>query len=132
MCVLLHAAVLSILIPLRRVNGIRREELLHGELHLTEDGAGVLLTAAGGTLFAGHAIVVGWDEQLTVPLQPDDGELAQGDIHPPALAPHIQLAGEAAGDAGGHLRSIAAGTCRRLTGVGQAHAQDDGVDGVCH
>ena len=108
--------------------GVGREELLHGELHLAENGAGVLL-AAVGALLAGDAVVVGGDEQLAVPLQPDDGELAQGDVHPLALVGEVQLPGKAGGDGVGDVGAVAAvaAVALALAGVGQLHAQDQRV-----
>lgn len=124
-----HAQVLGLLVALRLGGGVGREELIHRELYLPEDGAGVLLPAARA-LLAGHAVVVGGDEQLALPLQADDGKLAQGDVHPLALARHGQLPGEAAGDGRGDIRRVAAVPDRGIAGVHQLDAQDEGVHRV--
>ena len=47
---------------------VGREELIHGELDMAEDLAGVILAAAAGALLLGHAVVVGGHEQLGVSL----------------------------------------------------------------
>lgn len=106
------------------------EELAHGEADLAEQLAGVLLVAAAVTaavaVLLRHAVVVGGHEQLGVPLQTDDGELAQGDEQAVRVAAGDQLVGEA----GAHLgRDLAAGTGAgaALAYVHQLHAQDDGV-----
>ena len=107
--------------------GAGGEELAHGELHMAEDLAGVLLAVgAAGALLLGHAVVIHRHEQLGVPLQTDDGELAQGDIDPAALAAAAQIAVEAAADAGGHVGQLAVAGAA-LAHVHQLHVEHDGV-----
>lgn len=102
------------------------EELVDGELHMAEDLAGVLLAAAAGAFLLGHTVVVHRHKQLGIPLQPDDGELAQGDIDPLALAAAAQLAVETATDTGGHVGQLAV-TGVALAHIYQLHVEDDGV-----
>ena len=76
-----HAAVLDLPVTRGGAGGlVGREELIHGELHMAEDLTGIVLVAAAGALLLGQAVVVDGHEELGVPLQPDDGELAQGNI----------------------------------------------------
>lgn len=70
------AVVTGILIALGWSNAVGGEELLHGELDLSEDLAGIILITLIGTLFARDTVIVGGNKQLGVPLQSDDGELA--------------------------------------------------------
>ena len=111
--------------------GAGGEELVDGELHMAEDLAGVLLAVAAGALLLGHAVVVHRHEQLGVPLQPDDGELAQSDIDPLALTAAAQLAVEAAADAGRNVGQLAVAVMA-LAYIHQLHVQDDGVHDLHH
>ena len=105
---------------------------MDGELHMTEQLAGVLITGAAvaGALLIGHAVVIDGDQELGIPLQPDEGELAQGHIEPLALAGEVQVAAKAGADAGGHLGEFAVSGAVAVTGVYQLHAQDQGVYGL--
>lgn len=93
---------------------------------MAEDLTGVLVAAAAGALLLRHAVVVHRHEQLGVTLQPDDGELAQSDIDPLALAAAAQLAVEATADAGGYVGQLAVAVVT-LAHIHQFHVQDDGV-----
>ena len=100
---------------------------MDGELDLAEELAGVLLAAGtAGALLLRHAVVVDGHEELGLPLQADDGELAQGDVDPLALAAEVQIAAEAGTDAGGDLGELAVAGAA-LAHVHQLHAEDDGV-----
>lgn len=64
------------------MRGARGEELVNGELNLTEDITGILFrcAAGSGTFLVGQAVIVDGDQELGVPLQANDGELAQGNV----------------------------------------------------
>ena len=67
-------------------------ELLGGEGDAAEQLAGILRAAGIVAAFlGGDGIVQHRDDQLGVPLQADDGELAQSDIQPPAVRGQHQL-----------------------------------------
>lgn len=103
------------------------EKFVHGELDVAEDLAGVLLAAgATGTLLLRHAVVVGRHEELSLPLQADDGELAQGDIDPLVLPAEAQIAAKAGADTGRDLGELAVAGAA-LAHVHQLHAQDDWI-----
>jgi len=108
---------------------IGREELVHWELHMAENLARILLTVrrvAGAFLFW-QAIVVHRNEKLGIPLQPNEGKLAQRDIHPPSLAPEAQLAAEASTDARRHISQFTfAGLA--LAGINQLKPQNQRIN----
>ena len=107
---------------------VGREELVDGELHVTEDLTGILLAGAAvaGAFLLRHAVVIDRDEQLGVPLQADEGELAKRDVEPLALAAEVQIAAEAGTDAGGHVAELAA-LAVAVAGIHQLHAQSQGI-----
>ena len=106
---------------------IGREELAHRELDLPEQLAGVLLAAvaAAVAVLLRHAVIVGGHEQLGVPLQADDGELAQGDKQAVHIAASNQLLGEAGAHRGRNLAAIV--VVMALAHLHQLHSQDDGI-----
>ena len=70
-----------------------RGELLGREGNPAEHFAGILGAAAAGLAAFLHrdGVVQYRDHQLGIPLQPDDGELPQGDEQPPLAAGEHQL-----------------------------------------
>ena len=120
------AELLGALVVPGDLQGVGGEELLHGEGDVLEQLAGVVAAAATGALLVGQAVVVHRDEQLAVPLQADDGELAQGHEDPPAVVAHGQLASEALAHAGGDLADVAV-AAPVLAAVHQLGVQDNGV-----
>lgn len=111
---------------------IGREKLAHRELDLPKQLAGVLLTAvaAAVTVLLGHAVVVSGHEQLGIPLQSDNGELAQGDKQAVHIAAGDQLLGEAGAHSRGNLAAVV--VMMALAYLHQLHSQDDGVHRLHH
>lgn len=111
---------------------IGREELAHRELDLPEQLAGVLLTAvaAAVTVLLGHAVVVSGHEQLGIPLQSDNGELAQGDKQAVHIAAGDQLLGKAGAHSRGNLAAVV--VVAALAHLHQLHSQDDGIHRLYH
>ncbi len=64
-------------VAFRAIERVGREELVDGEVNPGEELAGVFFIGANA-LFVGQAVVVGWDKQLRIALELDDGELAEG------------------------------------------------------
>ena len=93
---------------------------------MAEDLAGIVLAAAAGALLLRHAVVVHRHQQLGVPLQPDDGELAQGDVDALAVAAEAEVAAEAGAHAGGQLGELAVAGAA-LAHVHQLHVEHDGI-----
>lgn len=120
------AKLLGALVVAGNLQGVWGEELLHGKGNVLEQLAGIVAAAAAGALLVGQAVVVYRDEELAVPLQADDGELAQGYKDPAAVVSHGQLAGEALAHAGGDLADVAV-AAPVLAAVHQLGVQDDGV-----
>ena len=115
----------------RGVGIVGREELVDGELDMAEHLAGVLVVAAAGALLLRHAVVVHRHEELGIPLQTDDGELAQSDVDALAVAAEAQVAAEAGADAGGHVgQGAVAGMA--LAHVYQLHVENDGIHHLHH
>lgn len=109
-------------------DGVGREELVHGELDLTEHIAGVLLAAllAAAAVLGGDAVVVSGDEQLGIALHADDGELAQGNEHPVQVAVGHQLVAEAGGHRHGDVHTAAVAGAA-LADIHQLQAQDQRI-----
>ena len=84
-----------------------REERGDRELDPAEQIAGALVggAAGGGAVLGGDAVAEAGDPQLGIPLETNDGELAQGDIEPAALTGEHQFAVEAAADEGGKIQA---------------------------
>ena len=125
------AAIFRLLVGLRLTDGIGREELFHRKSDVPEEPAGVLGGAAAALLLR-HAVVIDRDQELRIPLQPDDGELPQGHIDPAAIPAGAETALKAVVDESRDLRQL------RLTAavfpaavtfaaVGDAGVQHDGV-----
>ena len=128
------AVVLGALVVAAAVEAVGGEELLHGEADVLEELAGVLVGAAAagaGAVLVGHAVVEHRHEQLAVPLQADDGELAQGHKGAAVVVAHGQLAAEALAHAGGNLADVAVAAAV-LAALHQLGVQDDGVHGLHH
>ena len=79
-------------------------ELPGGEGDAAEQLAGIL-GAAGivGAFLGGDGVIQHRNDQLSVPLQADDGELAQRDVQPAAVAGQYQLVVEEPPDGRGNL-----------------------------
>ena len=87
--------------------------------------------AAAVALLLRHTVVVDRHEQLGIPLQADDGELAQGDVQAVYVAALGEGVPEAVQDGLGDLgEGTVAGAA--LAYVYQLHVQDDGVHGLSH
>ena len=125
------AAALDVVAALRPLDGVGREELAHREGDVPEQSAGVLAAVAAGALLVGHTVVVDGHQQLGVPLQPDDGELAQGHIDPSAVVPAGQLPAEAVAHEGGDFTQVAVAV-PLAAAVHDAGVQHDGVHGLHH
>ena len=111
---------------------VGREELAHRELDLPEQLAGVLLAAvaAAVAVLLRHAVVVGRHEQLGVPLQADDGKLAQGNKQAMHIAAGDQLLREAGAHRGRNLAAVV--VVMALAYLHQLHPQDDGIHRLHH
>ena len=97
---------------------IGREELVDGELDVAEDLAGIVLAAAAGALLLRQAVVIDWDQKLGIPLQADDGELAQCYEHSVYIAVYDQILLEDSGNSGWDIQiTIVAAVA--VTGVHQ-------------
>ena len=114
---------------------VGREELIHREADVLEQLAGVLgggaAAAGAGAVLVGQAVVVHRHEQLAVPLQTDDGELAQGDKGAAVVVAHGQLAAEALAHAAGDLTDVAVAAAV-LAALHQLRVQHDGIDCLHH
>ena len=99
---------------------------------MAEDLTGIVLAAAAaGALLVGHAVVIDRHEKLGLPLQTDDGELAQSDVDPLAVVAEAQVTAEAGADAGGNFGQLAVAGAA-LAHVHQLHVEDDGIDRLYH
>ena len=100
-------------------------ELLCREGDSTEHLAGILGAAATGGITAflgGDGVIQHRNYQLGIPLQPNDGELAQGDEEPPLPARKHQLLIKDRADALGDLGSHGiAGTFAHIPDFGTQH-----------
>lgn len=124
--------LLDALVVAGAAQAVGGEELVNGEADILEQLAGVLAgAAAAGAVLIGHAVVEHGDQQLGIPLQADDGELAQRDKGPAVLVAHGQLAAEALAYAGGDLAHVAVAAAV-LAALHQLGVQDDGVNGLYH
>ena len=113
------------------VHRVGREELAHGEGDGAEELAGVLVGAAvdaatAGALLVGQAVIQHGNQQLAVPLQADDGELAQGDKDPTAVVAHGEIAVKALAHAGRKLADITV-TAAAVAALQELGIQDHGV-----
>ena len=99
------AAIFRLLVGLRLTDGIGREELVHRKSDVPEEPAGVLGGAAAALLLR-HAVVIDRDQELRIPLQPDDGELPQGHIDPAAIPAGAETALKAVVDESRDLRQL--------------------------
>ena len=112
------------------VQAVGGKELIDGEADVLEQLAGILAgAAAAGAVLVGHAVVVHGDQQLGIPLQTDDGELAQRDEGAAVLVAHGQLAAEALAYAGGNLTHVAVAAAV-LAALHQLGVQDDGINSL--
>ena len=104
----------------------RGGELLGGEGDPGEHFAGVFRGGAGGVaaFLGGHGVIENGDDELGVPLQPDDGELAQGHIEPPLGGIHHQFIVEKALD---WPRDLDHATFLGLAGLRHPGTQHHGV-----
>ena len=125
------AVAFGILIAVAAGDIVGREKFVHRELDLTEDLTGIILRAAAVALFAGDAVVIGRNEKLRIPLQTDQGELAQCQVDPAALGAEVKVVSEAGTDAGGDFVAVAFAAVT-LAAVYQLHAQNNGVHGLYH
>ena len=109
---------------------LRGKELVHGEGDVLEELTGIVAAVAaigaGGAALFGEAVVINGHQQLAVPLQTDDGELAQGDEYPAAVLARRQVAAEALAHAGGHLAQVAVAAAA-VAALHHLGAQDDGI-----
>ena len=114
-------------------DGVGREEFVHGELDAAEHVAGVLFTIVviAAAILGGDAVVVDGDQQLGVPLQTDDGELAQGDEQPVLIAAGHQLVAEAGGHRHGDIHAAAVAGAA-FAHIHQLQAEDQRIDGLHH
>ena len=78
-----------------------------------------------------HAVVEHRHQQLAVPLQADNGELAQGDKGAAVVVAHGQLAAEALAHAAGDLADVAVAAAV-LAALHQLRVQHDGIDCLHH
>ena len=115
----LFAAVVVFIAPCRR-------KLLGGEGDPGEHLAGILRRGAGGVtaFLGGHGVIENGDDELGVPLQPDDGELAQCHIKPPLAGVHHQLVIKQALDG---PRDLDHAAFLGLAGIRHPGAEDHGV-----
>ena len=86
---------------------VGREEFIHREFDVAEDFAGIIVVAAAGALFVRQAVVIDGNEQLGIPLQPDDGKLTKGDKQTLGIPGEAKVTAKASADAGGNLRDFA-------------------------
>lgn len=100
------AAVHSILIVLRRMDGIGREKLVDREVDIFEYSTGVFVGIPTGALLIGHAVVVDRDQNLGIPLQTHNGELPQGHVDSAAVISGGKLPIKEAVDEGRHLTKV--------------------------
>ena len=111
---------------LDKVVDLGREELIHGELEVLEQRAGVVGIA--GAFFVRHTEVEGGDQQLNIPFQLNDAELPQGNKELTAFAVDRKIVIEAAADLGGDIdgRSVVTASVQDLA------AQHNGIDYFHH
>ena len=113
------------------VSVVGREELIHREGDVLEELAGIITAAAavgaGGAALVRQAVVVHRHQQLAVPLQADDGELAQRHKDTTVVVTGRQVAAEALADTGRDLAEIAVAAAA-VAAFHQLGAEDDGVD----
>ena len=114
-------------------DGIGREKFVHGELDAAEHVTGVLLAVviSAAAVLGGDAVVVDGDEQLGIPLQADDRELAQGDKDPMLVAAGHQLVAEAGGHRRGDIQAAAVAGAA-LAHIHQLQTEDQGVHRLHH
>lgn len=101
------AAVHGILILLRRMDGIGWEKLIDWEVNIFEYAAGIFVGITTGALLIGHAVIVDRHQNLGVPLQTHNGELAQSHIDSAAVISSGKLPIKEAVDKGRHLTKVA-------------------------
>ena len=113
------------------VSVVGREELIHREGDVLEELAGIITAAAavgaGGAALVRQAVVVHRHQQLAVPLQADDGELAQRHKDTTVVVTGRQVAAEALADTGRDLAEIAVAAAA-VAAFHQLGTEDDGVD----
>ena len=100
------AEVLGLLVILREGHGVGREKFAHREIDVAEQAARIV-GATAGALFLRHTVIVHRHQELGIPLQTDDGELAQSNVDPAAFVSAAKLPAEALADGRGHLAQIA-------------------------
>lgn len=112
-----------------------REKLSHREADLAEQAAGILTggfpRTPAGAFFFRHAVVVHGNQQLRIPLQTHDGELAQSHVHTPHIVSAGQFTVEETADKGRHLAQIAV-TGAAAAGFHQLRIQHNGIDSLHH
>ena len=111
---------------------VGRKELIHWELDLPEDLAGIVLAARTASAFLlRHTIIIGRHQKLGLPLQADNGELSQGDVDTLALSAEAQVAAKAGTDTGWNLSELAV-TRAALAHVYQLHIEYDRIYRLYH
>ena len=112
----------------RSIDAVGREKFVHREGDAAEHRAGIVLDA-GLAFFVGQAVIVYRQDELAVPLQPEDGELPQRAGEDPAAVREDQLLPEVVEDEPGDGAGLRA---RRGHGVRELHVQQDGVHALRH
>ena len=98
---------------------------------MAEDLAGIVLAAAAGALLLRHTVVIYRHQELGVPLQTDDRELAQGNIDPLSVIAEAQVAAEAGANARRDFGQFTVAGAA-LADVHQLHIEHDGVYRLHH
>ena len=80
-------------VALRAVKRVGREEFVDGEVDAGKEFAWIVFTGANAFL-VGQTVVVGWNQQLRVAFQLDDGELTEGHQNAAVCSVKQKLAGE--------------------------------------
>ena len=123
------ATALDALIVALFLQRVGREKFVDRESNSAEQLAGICAaatTAAAGAFLFRHTIAVAGDQQLSIPLQPHNGELTQRDKYALALIRTAQLRLEAIADTAGNLADVAV-AATALTGIYQLGIQYNGV-----
>ena len=107
-----------------------RCELLGREGNPGEHLAGILGAADGiAAILGGNGVVKNRHDQLSIPLQPDDGELTQGHVQPLLIPGEHQVLVETAANGSGNL---AAGLAAAVADILDFTAQHHGIQHLHH
>ena len=100
------AASAATILRLRKLTLSGREKLIHRELEVLEQGAGIFGRAC--TLLLRHAEIVCGHEQLYIALQADNAELTKGHQQLPAVTGNGQIVIETAANVGRNIHGTVA------------------------